>query len=75
MEGPNPRRHLADTQAKNVLNTSEIWHTNGTQHELDRDFLMARIRRVSGAKLFFPEETPELITEEALRLWHAHGWV
>jgi hypothetical protein len=27
------------------------------------------VRRVSGAKLFFPEEMPELITEEALRLW------
>jgi len=28
------------------------------------------VRRVSGAKLFFPEEMPELIAEEALRLWN-----
>ena len=27
------------------------------------------IRRVEGAKLFFPEEMPELIAEEATRLW------
>jgi haloalkane dehalogenase len=28
------------------------------------------VRRIPGAKLFFPEEMPELITEEALRLWN-----
>jgi pimeloyl-ACP methyl ester carboxylesterase len=27
------------------------------------------VRRVPGAKLFFPEEYPELIAEEALKLW------
>jgi pimeloyl-ACP methyl ester carboxylesterase len=27
------------------------------------------IRRVEGAKLFFPEEFPDLIAEEARRLW------
>lgn len=38
---------------------------------LDKTFPNSRgVRRVSGAKLFFPEEMPELITEEALRLWN-----
>jgi haloalkane dehalogenase len=27
------------------------------------------VRRVAGAKLFFPEEFPDLIAEEAGRLW------
>lgn len=27
------------------------------------------VRRIEGAKLFFPEELPQLVTEEALRLW------
>jgi hypothetical protein len=26
-------------------------------------------RRVEGAKLFFPEEMPDIIAEEARRLW------
>ncbi|MEO8672183.1 MAG: alpha/beta hydrolase [Tahibacter sp.] len=37
---------------------------------LDRIFPHSQgIRRVPGAKLFFPEEFPDLIAEEALRLW------
>ena len=28
------------------------------------------VRRVEGANLFFPEEMPELIAEEAMRLWN-----
>jgi len=27
------------------------------------------VRRVEGAKLFFPEEMPDLIAEEAMPLW------
>ena len=27
------------------------------------------VRRVAGAKLFFPEEMPELIAAETLQLW------
>jgi len=37
---------------------------------LDRTFPQSRgIRRVPGAKLFFPEEFPDVIAEEARRLW------
>jgi hypothetical protein len=37
---------------------------------LDRVFPRSRgVRRVEGAKLFFPEELPELIAEEARALW------
>jgi haloalkane dehalogenase len=37
---------------------------------LDRTLPGSRgVRRVEGANLFFPEEMPELIAEEAMRLW------
>lgn len=38
---------------------------------LDRNFPGSRgIRRVEGANLFFPEEMPDLIAEEAAKLWN-----
>lgn len=38
---------------------------------LDRTFLHSRgVRRIEGAKLFFPEEMPGLFAEEALKLWN-----
>ncbi len=38
---------------------------------LDRALPGSRgIRRVEGANLFFPEEMPDLIAEEAERLWN-----
>jgi hypothetical protein len=37
---------------------------------LDRALPRSRgVRRVQGTKLFFPEEMPELIAEEASALW------
>jgi pimeloyl-ACP methyl ester carboxylesterase len=37
---------------------------------LDRTFPNSRgIRRIAGARLFFPEELPDVIAEEARRLW------
>jgi pimeloyl-ACP methyl ester carboxylesterase len=39
---------------------------------LDRILPRSRgVREVADAKLFFPEEYPELIAEEARALWHA----
>ena len=39
---------------------------------LDRTLVGSRgVRRVEGANLFFPEEMPDLIAEEALALWSA----
>jgi hypothetical protein len=32
----------SDSQPKNVLDASKIWHTDGTQYEPNRDFLIAR---------------------------------
>jgi hypothetical protein len=33
---------LTDSQPKNVLDASKIWHTDGTQYGPNRDFLIAR---------------------------------
>jgi haloalkane dehalogenase len=53
-----------------------IWGTGDTiflqeaADYLDRSFGNSRgVRRVEGAKLFFPEEFPEVIADEARRLW------
>jgi haloalkane dehalogenase len=37
---------------------------------LDRTFGNSLgVRRVEGSKLFWPEEQPDMVAEEALRLW------
>lgn len=58
------------------LPTRVVWGTGDTifspasPEYLDRTFPMSRgVRRVLGAKLFFPEEFPDVIAEEARRLW------
>lgn len=53
-----------------------VWGTGDTIFDpsgpdwLDRTFPRSRgVRRIEGAKLFFPEEMPDIIAEEARRLW------
>jgi pimeloyl-ACP methyl ester carboxylesterase len=53
-----------------------VWGTGDTIFSakspdyLDRVLPLSHgVRKVKGAKLFFPEEYPELIAEEAKRLW------
>jgi pimeloyl-ACP methyl ester carboxylesterase len=55
-----------------------VWATADTTFDvawadwLDKSFPHSRgIRRVEGAKLFFPEEMPDLFAEESLKLWNA----
>ena len=55
-----------------------VWGAADTTFEvtwadwLDKTFPRSRgVRRVEGAKLFFPEEMPDIIAEEALKLWNA----
>ena len=72
---------LAGIEAKlrrSAVPTRIIWGTGDTifsaesRDYLDRSFGNSRgVRRVPGAKLFFPEEFPDLIAEEARRLWGA----
>lgn len=75
------RNWLAGTQAglrQSTVPARIVWGTGDTIFSpsgpdyLDRSFGNSRgVRRVEGAKLFFPEEFPELIAAEALALWNA----
>jgi pimeloyl-ACP methyl ester carboxylesterase len=74
---PNP---LAGIEASLKASTTPVRMVWGADDDifpladaeyLDRVFPNSRgIRRVIGGKLFFPEEFPDVIAEEAQRLWH-----
>ena len=57
--------------------TKILWGTADTTFDvkwadwLDKTFPHSRgVRRLEGAKLFFPEEIPDVVAEEAARLWN-----
>ncbi len=53
-----------------VWGTGDTIFSHASPDYLHRSFGNSRgVRRVEGAKLFFPEEFPDLIAEEARRLW------
>jgi len=55
-----------------VWGTADIHFDVSWADWLDRTFPHSRgVRRVEGAKLFFPEEMPDLLAEEARALWTA----
>ncbi|MGH8082727.1 MAG: alpha/beta fold hydrolase [Lysobacter sp.] len=50
-----------------------IFAADGARH-LQRSFGVSRgLRMIEGGKLFWPEERPDIIAEEARRLWNAWG--
>jgi len=73
---PNPLAGIAPALRRSRVATRIVWGTGDTIFSsaspdyLDRTFGNSRgVRRVPGAKLFFPEEYPAIIAEEARRLW------
>jgi pimeloyl-ACP methyl ester carboxylesterase len=53
-----------------VWGTGDVIFSRESPYWLDRTFPRSRgVRIVEGANLFFPEEMPDLIAEEARRLW------
>ena len=73
---PNPLAGIESALKRCRVPTRIVWGTadsifsQESPDYLDRTFANSRgVRRVPGAKLFFPEEMPELIAEEALHLW------
>jgi pimeloyl-ACP methyl ester carboxylesterase len=53
-----------------VWGTDDDIFSRADAEYLDRTFPSSRgIRDVPGGKLFFPEEFPDVIAEEARRLW------
>jgi haloalkane dehalogenase len=73
---PNPLAGLESKLKRCRVPTRMVWGTadnifsQASPDYLDRTFANSKgVRRVPGAKLFFPEELPDLIAEEALHLW------
>ncbi|HMF97017.1 MAG TPA: alpha/beta hydrolase [Vicinamibacterales bacterium] len=73
---PNPLAGLESSLVSWTLPVRIVWGTADTIFsQKSPEYLHERlrnsrgIRRVPGAKLFFPEEMPDLIAEEAIRLW------
>jgi len=55
-----------------VWGTADTIFSSKSPEYLDRIFGASRgVRLLPGRKLFWPEEHPEVIVEEALRLWRA----
>ena len=73
---PNPLAGISIALARCTAPTRIVWGTgddifsSASPDYLARTFGNGRgVRRVPGAKLFFPEEFPDLVAEEARRLW------
>jgi haloalkane dehalogenase len=73
---PNPLAGIEVKLKSCTIPTRIVWgmgdtiFSSASPDYLDRLLPNSRgVRRVAGAKLFFPEEYPEIIAEEAKRLW------
>lgn len=73
---PNPLAGIAPLLGRATAPVRIVWGTGDTVFSPESAAWLARhvgnpagVRRVEGAKLFFPEEYPALIAEEALALW------
>ena len=73
---PNPLAGIEAALKGSRVPTRIVWgaadniFSQGSPAYLERTFTRScGVRRVPKAKLFFPEEMPELIAEEAIRLW------
>jgi haloalkane dehalogenase len=73
---PNPLAGIAPALGRSTAPTRIVWGTADTIFSaespayLDRTFGRSRgVRLLPGRKLFFPEEVPDVVAEEARRLW------
>ena len=68
--GPALRRCKVPTRI--VWGTGDTIFSSASPRRLDHDFGHSRgVRLLEGSKLFWPEERPDVIVEEARRLWGA----
>jgi haloalkane dehalogenase len=72
----NPLLAIEPALRRSQVQLRVVWGTGDTIFDpkgpdwLDRTFPRSRgVRRIEGANLFFPEEMPDVIAEEARRLW------
>ena len=73
---PNPLAGIEAALKRSTIPVRMVWGASddifspSDADYLDRTFPQSRgVRRVPGAKLFFPEEFPDVIAEEARSLW------
>lgn len=73
---PNPLAGIEASLKQCIVPTRIVWGTadaifsQASADYLDRTLPNSRgVRRIPGAKLFFPEEFPDVIAEEARKLW------
>jgi pimeloyl-ACP methyl ester carboxylesterase len=72
LEGFEAKLRRSDVPTRIVWGMGDTIFSPAGADYLDRSFGNSRgVRRVPGAKLFFPEEFPDVIAEEARRLWEA----
>ena len=70
LAGIEPALRRSTVPTRIVWGTGDTIFSSRSPDYLDRTLGRSRgVRRVEGAKLFFPEEFPDLIAEEAQRLW------
>jgi len=70
LEGIEPALKRCPAPTRIVWGTGDTIFSQASPDYLNRIFAKSRgVRRVPGARLFFPEEFPDLIAEEARRLW------
>jgi pimeloyl-ACP methyl ester carboxylesterase len=72
LAGTEPALRRATLPVRIIWGEADAIFAAGNPAFLERVFSGSRgVRRLPTAKLFWPEERPELIAEEALRLWKA----
>ena len=70
LAGTKPGLERMQAPVRIVWGTADAVFASTSPAWLDRVFPNSRgVRRIEGAKLFFPEELPDLIAEEARALW------
>jgi haloalkane dehalogenase len=70
LAGIEPKLKRCSVPARIIWGTGDNIFSQASPGYLDRTLPQSRgVRLVPGAKLFFPEEFPDLIAEEARKLW------
>jgi len=70
LEGIQPALQRSTVPTRIVWGSADDIFKAESPDYLDRSFGNSRgVRRLAGRKLFFPEEVPDIIAEEARRLW------
>jgi len=74
LAGIGPALRRCDVPTRIVWGTGDTIFSANSPKQLDHDFGHSRgVRLLEGSKLFWPEERPDVIAEEAQQLWNA--WV